>query len=108
MVIDGEDSEEPQQIQLSRTVCSSARDRAKFISNRYGFKLYFEKLKIVSTNVKDLQMYSQQFLTDLFESWNFNIGLGRDLSDDLELETTVTMSVQDKGNSPMTGEIALV
>ena len=34
-------------VDLAFTVCSSARDRARFISNRYGFKLYFEKLKIV-------------------------------------------------------------
>ena len=32
--------------------CRGARERAKFISNE--IELYFEKLKIVSTNVKDL------------------------------------------------------
>ena len=50
MVIDGE---EPQ---LSRILkeCRGARERAKLILNWNGIELYFEKLKIVGTKVKDL------------------------------------------------------
>ena len=52
MVIDGK---EPQKISfhgfLRNLKCRGARERAKFISNE--IELYFEKLMIVSTNVKD-------------------------------------------------------